>query len=603
MTADTGPYREGEKPTLRLPAHDNSSTMDGTPELLTLREGQEYRYDFCGSDAITSMEPSELFYKDSDSPDGCRGYFRPGNHVGDICVEVALRHDQPKKILRIQVTSHKLDYETEYREMLSAIAKHAVEGLLQGFSPSTLKVTPGNDGATRLSYTSLALVIAHLKTSEFQAAIGVIQERPHREWVAYQQERRIEQGGASGRDLLRALRRDPRISAPPHLANVGLTLLPRRFYSTRSESTYDTVPNRFIKAVFTEWRQWAVEMRNRLKSKEGPSGGNGNSGPVRRGALEMSWLVEFCDEFLHHPIFQEVGTMERLPSGNHVLEGRDGYQEVTRTFAIARATISLALSVELPDDAFSATQRNVATLYEYWCYFFMRECISNITHDRICEDGNGAPSEPLFKATSTGLSLALKQGENSLWSRSIYWEGRRLDIELWFNRTFTGRSCRTDSIDSADGGSWTEEMRPDITLCIRRTDLEAEATGGSSRRHFFHFDAKYSIVRAASESTTADHIGSGAGSEDVGSPSPSAREALAVRSEYLLKMHAYRDAIRSSIGAYVLFPGTEACRYSSKGSLPRIGAFPLRPASSAGAGGREELYTLLREIIDWVATA
>ena len=39
---------------------------------------------------------------------------------------------------------------------------------------------------------------------------------------------------------------------------------------------------------------------------------------------------------------------------------------VRRVFALTEATI--ALDAVLPDDPFSATPRNVATLDEYWCF-------------------------------------------------------------------------------------------------------------------------------------------------------------------------------------------------------------------------------------------
>ena len=49
-------------------------------------------------------------------------------------------------------------------------------------------------------------------------------------------------------------------------------------------------------------------------------------------------------------------------------------------------------------------------------------------------------------------------------------------------------------------------------------------------------------------------------------------------------MHAYRDAIRRSAGAYVLFPGTSGPRQFREyvELIPGLGAFPLRPGSDAG---------------------
>ena len=71
----------------------------------------------------------------------------------------------------------------------------------------------------------------------------------------------------------------------------------------------------------------------------------------------------------------------------------------------------------------------------------------------------------------------------------------------------------------------------------------------------------------------------------------------------LLKMHAYRDAIRRTAGAYVLFPGTKAGRFTlDTETLPGIGAFPMRPASDGGpASGRQALTSFLGEVLSHVA--
>ena len=50
-------------------------------------------------------------------------------------------------------------------------------------------------------------------------------------------------------------------------------------------------------------------------------------------------------------------------------------------------------------------------------------------------------------------------------------------------------------------------------------------------------------------------------------------------------MHAYRDAIRRSAGAYVIYPGDEERTpfMEHHEVLPGLGAFPLRPGAT-GAG-------------------
>ena len=56
--------------------------------------------------------------------------------------------------------------------------------------------------------------------------------------------------------------------------------------------------------------------------------------------------------------------------------------------------------------------------------------------------------------------------------------------------------------------------------------------------------------------------------------------------EDLLKMHAYRDAISRTAGAYVLYPGDEPVQLARFNELlPGLGAFPLRPLGDGVVGG------------------
>jgi len=76
----------------------------------------------------------------------------------------------------------------------------------------------------------------------------------------------------------------------------------------------------------------------------------------------------------------------------------------------------------------------------------------------------------------------------------------------------------------------------------------------------------------------------------------------ALRSD-LLKMHAYRDAIRRSAGAYVIYPGTEKeIRQEYHELLPGLGAFALRPTETGTANGSGTIKQFITDILDHVAS-
>ncbi len=88
-------------------------------------------------------------------------------------------------------------------------------------------------------------------------------------------------------------------------------------------------------------------------------------------------------------------------------------------------------------------------------------------------------------------------------------------------------------------------MRPDCSLLIRPRSgapYETEALD-----IWLHFDAKYKVDDFTRQ------FGS-RGSDAAGGGGRGARRSGAASSRDLLKMHAYRDAIQNSAGAFVLFP-------------------------------------------------
>jgi len=118
-------------------------------------------------------------------------------------------------------------------------------------------------------------------------------------------------------------------------------------------------------------------------------------------------------------------------------------------------------------------------------------------------------------------------------------------VDVFFNNKF------------GSSQSWTGGMRPDASVRLH-TERGKDV--------WLHFDAKYKVEWQ--EFAT----------DDVDAEEEAERAGKSKRQD-LLKMHAYRDAIRNSAAAFVLFPGSVAKSFffSSHEALPALGAFPLRP--------------------------
>ena len=138
-------------------------------------------------------------------------------------------------------------------------------------------------------------------------------------------------------------------------------------------------------------------------------------------------------------------------------------------------------------------------------------------------------------------------------------------------------------------------MRPDYTLSFWPDGFDlAEAEAQELAVHI-HFDAKYRVENIAELFGPVD--------EDITQTRAEERRGNYRRAD-LLKMHAYRDAIRRSEGAYIIYPGANSDPTEFKGFheiLPGLGAFAIKPGGEGQPIGIQHLSRFLDEVIAHVA--
>lgn len=531
------------------------------PELL---EESEYHYHLRPDGPPVVLEPTELF--SPSSADAREGRLRTGTSTGIVEIRALSLAGEELGRGEIEVRSRKLNYLSEYRFMLQRIADEAAELVQLQFAPSLLRAfRPEGVGDAQTLYQRFAFVEAFVGSDEFEDALQLITRRPHHEYRAVVERIRGGQGVRSSPVLHRQLvRAGPRQPLPPGRAIANVTSIPRSLDRVTHFETYDTTPNRFVKAALTRWRDLAVEVQRALEGQSTSAG--------KRGRREAMALGERLELLLKQPLFAEVRELAEFPAGNTVLHGRAGYHEITRAYLQGEA--AALIDWEGGEEVFGAGQRDVATLYEYWVFLELVRIVDELPYFDL-------DRASLFEVSADQLRLRLRQGRQAVVRGSGRHRGHRLDLELWFNRSFR-----------AGTESWTETVRPDCSIKLTRI------RGGVPKDvTWLHFDAKYRIDRYV---------------EVFREPQPDGLDELPSRveaaplSEDILKMHAYRDAVERSAGAYILYPGrdeapTRRSRYHEV--LPGLGAFVLRPdldgkAASSGAGS---LQSFLVDVVDHVA--
>ncbi|HEY3367280.1 MAG TPA: DUF2357 domain-containing protein [Symbiobacteriaceae bacterium] len=538
---------------------------DPSVEPFQIREGTEYLYRIHLDNAATGdvdLEPRELF--SADTPDWRQGRLRPRLATGTLTVTVRVGEQVMGHAL-LEVRSLKLGYLQEYRWMLEYLAEKLTEVVMERFAPTEQRFAMDDTTDATTLYQQFAFLKHLISGPTFELAMQQILARPHRTWLTEEEAVRPGQslpaGSAACRQMARAGRR-----VPWEVPGAPLSTLPAVLMKQRTQETLDTPENRFIQFALTRWRNFVLDVENAL-AREKPNA------PVRRGLREVGIIAGRLDEVLASDLFDEVGPLVQFPEGSQVLQKREGYREIFRAY-IQFETAAL-LTWEGGADVYAAGRRDVAKLYEYWVFFRLVEIVS-----RICQQDFDLRS--LFEWRKDGLGVAIKRGEARALAGSVSLLGRRLEIELWYNPEF--------SQTSNHGRSWTTKMKPDYSLRIK------PAISYLDEEVWLHFDAKYRVEAATD--LFVDDLGADG---EAGLPAAQGRELKAKPGD-LYKMHTYRDAIKRSAGAYVIYPGTDKVEKQEYHELlPGLGAFPLRPLEDGEGSGEQALERFIRKALHHLA--
>ena len=544
-------------------------------DAIQLLEQRSYEYELSGHPAGTRLRPG--MFRSSRLPQGAveRGLVTPGSNTGSLPIVLEREDGTLLATASIEVRSVKIDYRTDYRTMLEYIADFCMELLIELRSPATQRVDPDPARDPSAVAQQLAFLQGLLGRREFRDALHRIVSLPHTST----------ERGAALKDIRQGLRstinagqqlasRQPRYSLSPlNPLSERLPTLPATVKSTERQKTPDSSENRFVKHALSQFSGF-------LRRMEGQLVRSGKTENVRLMTNLRSLRLPL-DEVLASPVFASVGQARTVPFSSPVLQRRSGYQEVYRAWLMFNLAAQLRWSGG--DDVYDIGKRNVANLYEYWLFFRL------LDHFRHKFSLPKTELRNLVEKTSDGFSMKLKSGKHiSILGRFTHF-GRVLNIRFSYNRTFTRQDCGEGKVNYPSSGSWTQPMRPDYTLSAWPADFgsEEQAERCELMVHL-HFDAKYRVDRIT------EFFGDGTVGE-LDAAQLARREGRPTKRDDLLKMHAYRDAIRRSAGAYVLYPGTETQRWRGFHEiLPNLGAFAIRPGDE---GGLLELSTFLDEVL------
>ena len=546
-----------------------------------LRESERYEYEVfpaIESDLRLrcSLSSRRRSLGTSSQPDA--GLIETRSYCGPLLLElVDGAADESKKAVAtalIDVRSLKLDYRTEYRGMLRRLSNELADLVADVRSSTKSGFRSSFEQRTDAGWLQIQLELLRdvLDSDAFSASLQRILSFPHELLSTTSDtvstDRPIHWTPAAVQQLVS---RNPRRLVPashPLQSKLGLTTVAERVSIPRKQRDVDTPENRFIKYALGEFRAFLTHAQRVFDNAQ--SWGAAAALAQRLGATTEDWLGR--------GLFLEVGDLRFVPLGSPVLQRKAGYREMLHWWL--RFRTAAEISWDGGADLFRAGQRDVASLYEYWLFFELLGWFC-----RTCRGGNPPPIEELVDGLEAGSPNVRLKKQLALGPFTGTFAGRRrrLNARFMYNRHFEVTQER------AAGGSWTRRMHPDYTLTFWPEGLDEAAAESCELLVHIHFDAKYRVESI--ESLFGTESADDADEEVEGN----------YKRQDLLKMHAYRDAIKRSQGAYVLYPGRSNLPVKFRGFheiLPGLGAFGVAPDENGAAQGLESLEIFLAEVLE-----
>ena len=470
------------------------------------------------------------------------GFLNYGNEIGRSEIQLIYQVGTENRnfVFSLEVLSTKLNYHEHWKTIIEDIEQEYrmlsldyMRRTFHGFSPNASEDTPE---------TIWWNVFAYEQQKFIKACKNIIDRPRHR---------------LHGKEAYK--RADRLTFIPSCIENELVEHRHDSSYLYRVEErvwTNDTQENRFLKFALGLITDKYEVLKKRIEAVK-------NASDVMKS--DMQTTLTMLKHLQQNPFFRTVGNYKGMSQESLILQKATGYSQVYRTWTL------LHRSYSLNDGIYRLQTKDIATLYEIWCFIEVSHIVKEKLNlsDEDVDHSNRMEMNGLF-------TWDLGKGEHS---RILFKKGGIELAELIYNPKNSERE--NISIGIKDWTVPTVTQKPDIVLQLTKSDLQ------EGLKMTYLFDAKYRI-------DGKDKNGVDVPPEDA-----------------INQMHRYRDAIyykdyqtnslkKEIIGGYILFPGdgepadVAVSKFRKTIDEVNIGAFPLRPKD---AHNRLLLEQFIEELI------
>ena len=555
---------ESRKPGTLFDAEDASK--EHNEARFQLLEGCYYDFEISDADYVLVDNGENIVQQHKRKPN--IGTIAPNIYVGTLNIPLIRKSTQQECCkIQFEVQSIKSGYRHDYRDMLELITEKCTELLLQVNSPITQTFEINHIKESQTLYQRFAFIKSVVGTEEFSEAIHRIVSSPATKWANTNQEKDIRNIRKLTSSNIREIQKGSKRSKLPEshfLRDFDLETVPEKITSIQKTDSVDTPENRFIKHALEQFLKFCSDVNQKAKTFK-----------HKQTETESEYLIHKLESYLHHSIFKEISRPTTLKLNSPLLQRKEGYREVLRVWLMF--DLAAKLIWQGGDDVYHGGKKDIATLYEYWLFFKLLDLFQSIFNIEPKEISN------LITETKDGLNLQIRQGNSTALEGIFNSNKRKLNIRFSYNRTFSGKKNYPDS------GSWTTTLRPDYTLSFWPFGITENEAEHQELIVHIHFDAKYKVANLF------DYLEQN-NEKDLDSEKAENKKGIYKNAD-LLKMHAYKDAIRRTGGAYVLYPGDVPIKKMGFHEIiPGLGAFPLKPSKEND--GIEHLKKFILEVIE-----
>ena len=425
----------------------------------------------------------------------------------------------PYLIVELEVYPTKLSYKSDYLKLREDIALEiynlAFDFMKKTYTPAALVYKE------RPSLTEFFSILRQ-QFETFIQSIELIIRNPHHKLEQHEEVRRYVNGQQMGPKGVNYLNRHPQ-----QLMKLNGKIVPKKVSVSYKVITMDTYENQMVRHMIL---QIIARLRHVTKLYK------------KLGREEDGKVIELIQGFVHQlercirtSFLKDVSSLKKVVQFSLVMQMSPVYRKFYKIYLILQKGLSISA------DIFNISNKNVAELYEYWCFIKLGTLIRK-KHHMIGTD--------FIKGNQQGLYVSLRKGNAST---------------MRFRNYITGEVFSLTYNQKLQQGP-TVAQKPDNILTLKKEMEDVE--------YRYILDAKYKLDYETIKG-----------------------EVIEVpREEDINTMHRYRDAIvskhktscyqNSIFGAMILFPGSQneaykESRFYQSIQKVNIGGLPFLPSNTA----------------------